>query len=78
MGLIRNRALFGLGILVVAGGTDSIDELAERADLMLAADSAIDTTSKRHENQKLAQCDQSLKEKVNALVDRVNELMNCS
>ena len=43
--------------VVVASGTDSIDELAERADRVLAADSAIDTTSIRHENRKLAQCD---------------------
>ena len=64
--------------VVVASGTDSIDELAERADRVLAADSAIDTTSRRHENQKLTQCDQSLKERVNDLIDSVNELVNCS
>ena len=45
---------------------------------MLAADSAIDTTSRRHENQILTQCDQSLKERVNDLIDSVNELVNCS
>ena len=64
--------------VVVARGTDSIDELAERADRVLAAGSAIDTTSRRDENQKLAQCDQSLKERANDLIDSVNELVNCS
>ena len=63
--------------VVVASGTDSIDELAERADRVLAADSVIDTTSRRYENQKLAQCDQSLKERINDLIDRVDEHVNC-
>ena len=64
--------------VVVASGTDSSNKLAERADRVLVADSAIDTTSRRHENQKLAQCDQSFKERINDLIDSVNELVNCS
>ena len=64
--------------VVVASGTDNIDELAQRADGVLGADSATYTTSRRHENQNLAPCDPSLKEKVNELIDSVNKLVNCS